>query len=86
MAGTKEGGKKCAATNKERYGDDWYAKIGQKGGRKGHTGGFAANPELAKIAGRKGGLISSRAKDPEFTLAERREEIRKQLEEGIRNI
>lgn len=81
MAGTKEGGKKCAATNKERYGDDWYAKIGQKGGRNGHTGGFAANPELAKIAGRKGGLISSRAKDPQFTLEERRNEIKEMLKQ-----
>lgn len=60
MAGTKEGGKKAGATNKARYGKDWYAKIGAIGGRNGHTGGFAANPELAKIAGAKGGKISSR--------------------------
>jgi hypothetical protein len=32
------------------------------GGRKGHTGGFAANRELAREAGRKGGLISRRRK------------------------
>lgn len=31
-----------------------------EGGRNGHTGGFAANRELAKIAGRKGGLKSKR--------------------------
>ena len=60
MSGNKVGGAKAAATNKRRYGNDWYAKIGQIGGRKGHTGGFAANPELAKIAGRKGGKISKR--------------------------
>ena len=60
MSGNKIWGAKAAATNKARYGNDWYAKIGQIGGRKGHTGGFAANPELAKIAGSKGGKISKR--------------------------
>lgn len=62
MAGTKEGGKRAAATNKDKYGDDFYARIGAKGGRNGHTGGFAANPELAKLAGAKGGKISKRGK------------------------
>ena len=62
MAGTKEGGKKAAATNKAKYGNNFYAEIGAKGGRNGYTGGFAANPELAKIAGRKGGLKSRRGK------------------------
>lgn len=62
MAGTKEGGKKAAATNKKKYGKGFYAHIGAKGGRNGHTGGFAANPELAKIAGQKGGRISKRGK------------------------
>lgn len=62
MAGSKEGGKRAAATNKDKYGDDFYARIGAKGGRNGHTGGFAANPELAKEAGAKGGRISKRGK------------------------
>lgn len=61
MAGTKEGGKKAAATNRLRHGEGFYARIGKRGGEKGHTGGFAANPKLAKAAGRKGGTISSRA-------------------------
>lgn len=60
MAGTKTGGKKAAATNLERHGRDFYREIGAKGGRNGHTGGFASNPELAKIAGAKGGRISKR--------------------------
>ena len=60
MAGTKQGGLKAAATNREKYGKDFYAKIGQNGGRLGGTGGFAANPALAKIAGAKGGRISRR--------------------------
>lgn len=60
MAGTKIGGLKAAATNKAKYGKGFYAEIGSKGGRNGHTGGFAANPALAKIAGAKGGRISRR--------------------------
>lgn len=62
MAGTKNGGKLAASTNKTRYGSDFYAKIGAKGGRNGRTGGFAANPALARIAGAKGGRISRRKK------------------------
>lgn len=62
MAGTKEGGRKAAATNKAKYGLSFYADIGRKGGRNGHTGGFAANPALAVEAGRKGGRISKRGK------------------------
>ena len=60
MAGTKAGGAKAAATNKAEYGKDFYSRIGQKGGKNGTTGGFAANRELAKIAGQKGGRISRR--------------------------
>lgn len=60
MAGTKAGGMKAAKTNKKLHGEDFYAQIGRKGGRNGHTGGFAANPELAREAGRKGGLKSKR--------------------------
>lgn len=62
MAGTKAGGQKAAATNRSRHGSDFYAKIGRKGGQNGRTGGFAANPELARIAGAKGGRISRRRK------------------------
>jgi len=54
------GGLKSAATNKARHGKDFYREIGRKGGKNGHTGGFAANPALAAIAGRKGGRISRR--------------------------
>ncbi|NBU33922.1 hypothetical protein EBS40_04790, partial [bacterium] len=55
MAGTKAGGKAAAATNKAKYGADFYAKIGASGGKKGTTGGFFANRELARAAGAKGG-------------------------------
>lgn len=51
---------KAALTNKLRQGDDFYARIGRKGGKNGNSGGFAANRELARIAGAKGGSISRR--------------------------
>lgn len=62
MAGTLEGGRKAAKSNKERYGNDFYAVIGAKGGRIGTTGGFYANRELAREAGSKGGKKSRRGK------------------------
>lgn len=62
MAGTMKGGQKAAATNKARHGSDFYAMIGRKGGQNGRTGGFAANPELARKAGAIGGKISRRRK------------------------
>ena len=58
MTQTKIGGAKAAATNKAKYGKDFYKIIGAKGGRNGHTGGFASNIALAVIAGRKGGKRS----------------------------
>jgi general stress protein YciG len=60
MSGTKAGGQKAAATNKAKYGKDFYARIGQMGGKLGRTGGFYANRELAREAGRRGGRISRR--------------------------
>ena len=57
MAGTKAGRVKAAATNKSKYGKDFYSRIGKKGGQNGRTGGFYNNPELAKHAGQKGGKI-----------------------------
>ena len=62
MPGTLAGGKAAAATNKAKYGEDFYQKIGKIGGKKGRTGGFFANRELAREAGRKGGQISRRGK------------------------
>lgn len=62
MAGTKAGGAKASATNKAKYGEDFYKKIGSEGGKLGHTGGFYVNRELAVTAGRKGGTISRRTK------------------------
>ncbi|HKX23669.1 MAG TPA: hypothetical protein VJM46_00380, partial [Candidatus Saccharimonadales bacterium] len=52
-------------TNKKKYGKDFYARIGAMGGKKGTTGGFAANRDLARLAGAKGGRISRRRKAAE---------------------
>ena len=60
MSGTLAGGKLAAETNKKRYGADFYANIGRKGGKNGHTGGFAADHERARRAGAIGGKKSKR--------------------------
>lgn len=69
MAGTKAGGQRAAKTNKERHGEDFYARIGKKGGQNGHVGGFNSEKvgrdgltgfERARIAGAKGGRRSRR--------------------------
>jgi general stress protein YciG len=60
MAGTQMGGRKAAATNKERYGLHFYEQIGRKGGQISTGGGFAVNRELAVEAGRRGGKASRR--------------------------
>ena len=72
MPGTKEGGLKAQATNKARYGDDFYQRIGAVGGQKSRGGGFASQKrgkdgltghERARIAGSKGGYKSKRGQD-----------------------
>lgn len=65
MPGSKLGGLRAAATNKKRHGEDFYQRMGRIGGQRGHTGGFYANRELAREAGRKGGLKSRRSKAKE---------------------
>ncbi len=62
MSGNRKGGKKAAITNRIKYGEDFYGKIGAVGGKNGTTGGFFANRELARIAGAKGGRLSRRTK------------------------
>lgn len=60
MPGTKEGSIKARATMLDKYGANYFASIGSKGGSAPYIGkkGFAANPELARQAGIKGGTIS----------------------------
>lgn len=61
MAGNKAGGIKAAQKNLARD-PNFYSKIGTIGGKNGHTGGFAADRELARRAGAKGGRKSRRTK------------------------
>lgn len=51
-----------ADTIRLKWGEDFYQRQGVKGGSNGTTGGFYANRELAREAGRKGGMKSRRRK------------------------
>ena len=62
MSGTRAGGLQTVKTNKEKYGEDFYRNIGRIGGKVKGPKGFAANIELARKAGAKGGRISKRTK------------------------
>ncbi len=71
MTGNIKGGKKASRTNKERYGKDFYKKIGSLGGKLSRNCGFASQKvgpdgltgaERAKIAGKIGGSVSKRKK------------------------
>lgn len=74
MSGNREGGRKTAETIKKRYGKDYYAKMGKKGGKISTTGGFASDKvgkdgltgkERAAIAGAKGGKAKKHFKKKE---------------------
>jgi general stress protein YciG len=69
MAGTRNGGRKAAATNKQRYGMNFYESIGRLGGKISRGGGFAKDPQLARVAGAKGGRASRRTKSADQTAA-----------------
>lgn len=61
MSGTKEGAMKCAAMNILTHGEDFYKRIGSKGGKvKNPKKGFGSSHERAVAAARKGGKISKR--------------------------
>jgi general stress protein YciG len=67
MAGTQMGGQKAAATNKAKYGSDFYRRIGAQGGAASGTGGFyhaklQGREDFIREAGRRGGTISRRPK------------------------
>lgn len=60
MVNTPDGGRKAAATNKKRHGEDFYRNIGRKGGLapRSTPRGFAAMShdrlvQISKIGGRR---------------------------------
>lgn len=57
------GGLKTAMTNKQKYGSEWYKKIGSNGGKAKVPKGFGKNESLASRAGRKGGSKNRRKFD-----------------------
>lgn len=86
MSGTKEGGRKAAEANKLKHGKYFYKRIGQRGGRNGHSGGFASEVvgrdgltgfERAQKFGAIGGRKSRRggSKELKEALARHRVEI-----------
>ena len=72
MVGTKAGAKKAKATLKSKLGENYssfFKRIGAKGGKNSHTGGFASivvgkdgltGRERASKVGQIGGRISRR--------------------------
>lgn len=81
ISGTRIGGLKAAKTNKLLHGEDFYQKIGRQGGQNGNTGGFASNPELARLAGARGGRKSRRgcANKTQKLLAKNHDKIKEML-------
>jgi len=70
MAGTKAGAAKAVAKIRAERGEDFFARIGAKGGKMGKTGGFAAGEagrERARVYGAIGGRISRRTKSSTAT-------------------
>jgi len=85
MAATRDGGLKAAKTVKERYGEDHYKKIGAMGGKISRGGGFSANKEIAKLAGKLGGLKSRKGKSRTALDEQKIAEIEKIIKEYKEN-
>lgn len=83
MSGTKAGGIKARNTNLKKHGEDFYKRIGTKGGRNGHTGGFASNPELARTVGAIGGRKSKRGSAKHNILDQHTERIVELVDAGV---
>lgn len=59
MPGTKAGAQRTKATMLKRYGSNYYARIGQRGGsvNRPESRLFSVDREAAKRAGMKGGQV-----------------------------
>lgn len=85
MSGTKAGGSKARETNLRLHGEDFYRRIGKKGGENGNTGGFASDVvgadgltgrQRAILAGAIGGHLSKRGPAKKLNLEEAIKEVR----------
>lgn len=85
MAGNKGGGVAAARTNKQKYGVDFYARIGAIGGANSRGGGFTK--ETAAIWGKLGGSLSTRGqKLSEAERKQRRDKFQKQYEKTLQRL
>lgn len=87
MTGTKAGGIKACNTTKEKHGEDFYKKIGKIDGSvfREAPRWFALHPDLAKIAGAKGGRTSTR-KGIKNGEGKRWKKIEDRIREELRNV
>lgn len=88
MTGTRSGGLKAAETNRILHGEDFYARIGAKGGSvlTDKPRGFASmSIRKVKKAGRKGGLKSRRGPSAQTIelFESHKEQILAWLDEGL---
>lgn len=93
MTGTPAGGKKIAAVNTNRYGNDYYSRIGKIGGVKGrgkdYKGGFAyVAPGQTESNGKRfaamGGFLNKKSRKITIDDELRSEEINELLKLGVR--
>lgn len=80
MSSTRAGGIKAAQTNKERYGNDFYRKVGKLGGTKSRGGGFASvDSNMARLCGQLGGLTACYKRNPASVDINKIIEIKKEI-------
>ena len=86
MAGTKEGGLHTKETVLAKYGEDYYKKMGSKGGSvTGIAKGFALfNKEKLLEVSRRGGKNGKRGKSDNYKILDENEaEIMSKLDSGM---
>ena len=62
MAGTKEGAQKASKTIRERHGEDYFARIGRKGGVQSVFKGYSMDLKKVSRCGKKGAKVKKKIK------------------------
>ena len=72
MPGTKAGGAKAAITNKAKFGEDYYQRLGREGGAAGTGHKFGHGKVDPAVIGALGGAISKRRarQAPDWSVAD----------------